>query len=359
MLQRLIYIFLTLGLNLAQATVSLEALVQEQFVSYGDQGFGSQGGMIISRNLTDAGVSSITASIRLATPGENSNIVYLPKFRSGVNDLERFLIRSHHSRTMISFRPIMTINADASLSPRTRNINPKNFKTWAQNYFQSLYSYLALANRNNISEFVIATGMENLWNQDNSKVWINLAEKLKRRLPGTALAIEITSNRELEALELWSQEDPSSFNKFSNIIKNVRIQINEKLPHNLTEWKKDSLAKIVKAELDQTRKLFPGLLLKLTNLTIPACTKVNYTDGTMECLEGPWDFKVQTNAFNEFFDGLSLLDDDSLNGLIGVELNAGVSEFEPEVSKRDLRHIIYNPGYEKLLLNALDRKSVV
>ncbi|HAZ14544.1 MAG: hypothetical protein A2X86_15545 [Bdellovibrionales bacterium GWA2_49_15] len=349
----ILILFLFLAAGKAFAGLELAALVHEQYRSQGDMGYGSQGGMILARQANDAGFKSFTMSIRMATQGTTSDLVYLPVNRTPIADIERFIVRSSHSFSKVTMRPIMTADIGLMMSNLLQEYNPANPGRWAEYYYQSIFPYVALADEYDIDEFVVAVGLAKLWNSKNSDLWLTLVKKIARRINGIKLSLEITSENDLSALEHWRSEDPVKFEQFLSYFKTLRFSVNDQLPLKLADWQKDPISKVLKNNFARLRTAYPDKDLKLVNLTVPACEQFNYKKSAFTCEGGPWNFASQTKAAKQFFLALNELEEDALENLIQVEVNVGVTQFEPAFEFRDPRLFYYSPDFDKLFLQEL------
>ncbi|MBF0315839.1 MAG: DUF2334 domain-containing protein [Oligoflexia bacterium] len=334
----------------------ISAGVKEIYITSQSYTFGSDGMARVLQSLSDVGITSITAEIRLAMNGANESEVYHPPYRSQKIDIINMISHLIHNHSDLVLKPVIFERPGKGVTNRLLAVNPRNVARWFSHYKNVYTLYAAIAAEREVRELVLGVGLTNIWRVDNADLWLNFMEKVARDTKGkTKLSIELTSSRDLDSLREWKIRAPAKWRQLLSLLNLVRV-VPSGFPERVSTWRAEALAEQITASLQSVDELFDGKMpLSIASMTVPACDHIAYHEEQVNCLDlhdnNAFNYDVQKNALEALSASLSLIPSPLIDRVQELELNSSNTDPEPLDRERDFRLLLPNPAFQQMLKN--------
>ncbi len=326
----------------------LEAGVREYFSSPTRNSYGGDAAAKMKMQLSSIGFQRVSLHTRIAYSPDSGGVFYLPTYRSSKNDLEIMISRIFHGDADPILKPVVFANpALGTPAALTRGVGGSDREF--SGYSSALEPYAAILPTRSLEEFVIGSGLSEMFRPELHRRWELLLEWLEARAStATKLALEISSEQALRSLEDSEKKDPSGFLQAWSRVKRIRFTLDPSFWMNSRTLRVDAgvLQQLLQDEMNRIQKILPGRQITLSNAFIPGCSGFTTVGGEVTC---PKDVRasqdLQAGALKVFLDAVKAapVSPDFVELMLATTLD------EPMPEEADPRYLIPNSKMESVL----------
>lgn len=316
-----------------------QAAIKERMVSLLQHPYGADSALRVRRDVQDLGFSSFTLIVRAQMMGRTENAVFLPPARSRRENLETMFSSLQQGRAGIVLKPVIFESPEFGRVPnRMLDIAPQNPRAWLGSYQQAIAVYYGAAFRRDIREFVVGTGLHNVWKPELATNWVAILQEVRRKVgPQARLSFELSSEADLIALESWKRQAPASFAQVSGLLNMIRVSI---VP---TEGNPFQTGRTIADRVERVKELMPSALITIANVTVPACRGYTVNEDEVTCPAGStYDKVFGLMNLQSVFGGLRTVPEYLRSSINTFEFLEATTDREPDDWDFDPRFPYYN-----------------